>query len=171
MWQSTKLHLTLQLDDCRLQWLQSQRPHQNQRKDPAHRNLTEFLHSLLVVKLFETTECQSILWNDCLASTSIYATIEGSNVNAKPCNQARVGAGTGTKWGAICKLVVDVEPCLAEIIQQSTKLLLIFDAALWLSKCLTSGPSFTIPTQMGSKSQGSSQPTTENLTCWLLRKR
>ena len=120
MRQSTKLHLTLQLDDCRLQWLQSQRPHQNQRKDPAHRNLPEFLHSRLVVKLFVTTEWQSILWNDCIASKSIYATIEGPNVNAKPCNQARVGAGM--KWGATCKLVVDLEPCLAEMIQQSTKL-------------------------------------------------
>ena len=70
-----------------------------------------------------------------------------SNVNSKPCNQARVGAGM--KWGGPCKLVVDVEPCLAEMTRQSTKLLLAFAAALWLSEWLSSGPSFTIPTRTG----------------------
>jgi hypothetical protein len=47
------------------------------------------------------------------------------------------------------KLIVDMEPRLAEMTQQSTKLLLTSAATLLLYECLCSEPSLTIPTQTG----------------------
>ncbi len=141
----------LQLDDCRLQWLQPQRPHQNQRKTlPSGISPNFYTPGRWVVKLFVTTEWQSILWNDCLASESFHATQGGLQCELQALQSSRTTCRNEMRGDMQAGCWRGALPGGDySRINQATPELCCRSAAPWLSKWLSSGPSFTIPTQTG----------------------